>query len=135
MINDFMYRAVYLIDDFEVVNVLHRVLLGKLGLEDRTRAFTDPEKAFDELRSIVDDPGPILILLDINMPEMSGFEFLERMISESFPLCMDVVLVTSSISDNDKALAEQYPQFVRDFVTKPLKLETLERITARAYSR
>ena len=134
MTNSFRYRTIYLVDDFEVVNVLHQMLLRKLGHGDKVRAFTDPNKAFDDLRSKVKEPGSILILLDVNMPEMSGFEFLERMILESFPLHMDVVIVTSSISKSDKALAEQYPQFVRDFVTKPLKLDALERITAKAIS-
>ncbi len=125
-----MYSEVYLVDDLEMVNVLHQVLIRQLGLEDKVRSFTNPEDALDDLRFKVGKLEPILVLLDISMPEMSGFEFLEFMALEDFPTTIDVIIVTSSSSDEDKTLAEQYPQFVRDFVSKPLKIENLKEITA-----
>lgn len=129
-----MYSKIYLVDDMEMVNVLHQVLIRKLGMEDMVRSFTNPEEALDDLRFNVEDPEPILVLLDINMPEMNGFEFLEFMVLEDFPSNIDVIVVTSSISEEDKNLAKQYPQFVRDFVTKPIKIENLRKITARPQS-
>ncbi len=125
-----MYSEVYLVDDLEMVNVLHQVLIRQLGLENKVRSFTNPEDALDDLRFKVGKLEPILVLLDISMPEMSGFEFLEFMALEDFPTTIDVIIVTSSSSDEDKTLAEQYPQFVRDFVSKPLKIENLKEITA-----
>jgi len=129
-----MYSEIYLIDDLEMVNVLHQVLIRKLGLEDKVRSFTNPEEALDDLRFKVGKLEPILVLLDISMPEMSGFEFLEFMALEDFPTNIDVIIVTSSNSDQDKILAEQYPQFVRDFVSKPLRIENLKEITAKPLS-
>jgi len=129
-----MYSEIYLVDDLEMVNVLHQVLIRQLGLEDKVRSFTNPEEALDDLRFKVGELEPILVLLDISMPEMSGFEFLEFMALEDFPSNIDVIIVTSSNSDQDKFLAEQYPQFVRDFVSKPLKIEGLKEITARPLS-
>lgn len=129
-----MYSEIYLVDDVEMVNVLHQVLIRQLGLEDKVRSFTNPEEALDDLRFKVGKLEPILVLLDISMPEMSGFEFLEFMDLEDFPSNIDVIIVTSSNSDQDKILAEQYPQFVRNFVSKPLKIENLKEITARPLS-
>jgi len=129
-----MYSEIYLVDDMEMVNVLHQVLIRQLGLEDKVRSFTNPEEALDDLRFKVGELEPILVLLDISMPEMSGFEFWEFMDLEDFPSNIDVIIVTSSNSDQDKILAEQYPQFVRDFVSKPLKIENLKEITARPLS-
>jgi len=124
-----MYSEIYLVDDMLMVNVQHQVLLRQLGLEDSVRSFTNPEKALDELRFKVEKQEPILVLLDINMPEMSGFEFLEFMILENFPQTIDVVIVTSSNLKEDRILAEQYPQYVRDFVIRPLTIQSLKEVT------
>ena len=129
-----MYSELYLIDDQEMVNVLHQVLIRQLSMEDKVRSFTDPEEALDDLRFKVGKFEPILVLLDINMPEMSGFEFLEFMVLEDFPTNIDVIVVTSSNSEEDKILAEQYPQYVRNFVSKPLQIENLREITRRFLS-
>lgn len=117
-----------------MVNVLHQVLIRQLSMEDKVRSFTDPEEALDDLRFKVGKFEPILVLLDINMPEMSGFEFLEFMVLEDFPTNIDVIVVTSSNSEEDKILAKQYPQYVRDFVSKPLQIENLREITRRFLS-
>jgi len=126
-----MYSKIYLIDDVELVNLMHLVLLRRLGLEDKVISFTNPEKALDHLRFQETNSEPILILLDINMPEMTGFEFLEFMVLEEFPTNIDVVIVTSSIFDEDRTLAASFPKFVKDFVSKPLRTEKLEELTHR----
>lgn len=122
------YDLIYLVDDFDMVNLLHRILFRQLGLEDRVKIFTNPEKALKDLRAHSGKDSRILIVLDINMPEMSGFEFLEHMIAGFFPHNIDVIVVTSSVSDSDMILAKEYPRFVRDFVSKPLQLEKLRDI-------
>ncbi len=60
------------------------------------------------------------------MPEMSGFEFLEFMALESFPETNEVLLVTSSESEADREEAEKYKKYVKEFISKPLRIEHLE---------
>lgn len=120
------YESIYLVDDFEMVNILHGILLQKLGIENNIHSFTDPEKALGDLLSNKDRLGPTLLLLDINMPEMSGFQFLESMVKYGFPKNIDVVIVTSSISEKDRAMTANYTQYIRDFISKPLKIEQLK---------
>lgn len=118
----------------DMVNVLHQVLLRELGLEEKVKAYTNPEEALDELRFNASKLEPILVLLDVSMPEMTGFEFLEFMVLESFPQNIDVIIVTSSDAEEDKLLAKQYPQYVRNFITKPICLEDLQVIAHKQYS-
>lgn len=120
------YSQIYLIDDFEMSNLFHKVLCTKLQIGEEINVFTNPEKALDHLRQKLAVSDRIFILLDLNMPEMNGFEFLEVMVHENFPHHIDVIIATSSISEEDRAKAEQYPMFVKGFVSKPLKIERLK---------
>ncbi|HMB65206.1 MAG TPA: response regulator, partial [Eudoraea sp.] len=97
-------------------------------------SFTNPEEALDDLRFNSDTQGPILVLLDVCMPEMTGFEFLEFMTLESLPLNIDVVIVTSSVSEEYRVLAGQYQQYVCDILTKPIRIQDLRAITDRKHT-
>lgn len=118
----------------EITNLAHQVMIRRLGMEEKVISFTNPEEALDSLKIDAGKLESVLVLLDINMPEMTGFEFLEFMELEDFHGHIDVIVVTSSVSDEDRILAEQYPRFVRDFVVKPLKIETLKDIILRSQS-
>ena len=122
------YSQIYLVDDFAMSNLIHKALFKKLQVGDDIQVFTNPEKALADLRLKIGETKKILILLDLNMPEMSGFEFLDIMVNENFPSLIDVIIATSSISEKDKTKAEKYPQFVKNFITKPMKIDCLRNV-------
>ena len=127
------YTHIYLVDEFDMSNLLHSALFKKLEVGEDIYVFTNPENALADMRLKLGGSERILILLDINMPEMSGFEFLDVMVKENFPHNIDVIVATSSISEKDKIKAEEYPQFVKDFIVKPLKIERLRAVLKPLY--
>lgn len=120
-----MYKEIILVDDDRLINTLNTFLFKRMGLEDRVMSFHNPIEALDRLRSCTDIETKRLILLDINMPEMSGFEFLEHMEEENLPMAMEVIILTSSDSLADKEQAKKYSERVKDFISKPLLEENI----------
>ena len=121
-----MYKEIYLVDDEDLVNTINAVHFRKMGMEEKLKSFTNPELALDDLRFRENKNERTLVLLDINMPEMSGFEFLEFMALENFPETIEVLLVTSSVLDSDREEAKKYGKYVKEFIAKPLRIEHLE---------
>ncbi|MBS7565956.1 response regulator [Mucilaginibacter sp. Bleaf8] len=70
---------------------------------------------------------PDVILLDLNMPSFSGWEFLHGFdaISAKLKKPISVYILSSSIDQVEKAKTQSYP-FVKDFISKPIKKETLK---------
>ncbi|RPG30146.1 MAG: response regulator [Muricauda sp. TMED12] len=122
-----MYKEVYLVDDEELINTIHAIQFRNLGLEDNIRSFTKPELALDNLRFREDPSEKVIVFLDINMPEMTGFEFLEFMRLEQLPSIIDVVIVTSSDNVDDVITAKKFKEYVLGFVEKPLKKEDIQK--------
>ena len=107
---------IYLIDDNNIDLLISHKLLLKYDPALQIREFSKAREAVTALQ-IEQENKPDLILLDLNMPGMNGWEFLEaiRMI-EHQPL---VYILTSSLDERDKSMSAQY-EIVRGYITKPL---------------
>jgi CheY-like chemotaxis protein len=72
-----------------------------------------------------------IIFLDINMPEMNGFDFLDELkviAGDHFDQGCKIVMVTSSLNEKDRERAMSYP-FVSNYMEKPLTLEYLSSLS------
>lgn len=117
-------RRVVLIDDDDIDNAIHTRVLRKTDLVDDIVAF---QYADDALEYLAAEPHEVdLIFLDINMPRMTGFEFLEeyRKLREDCQARHVVVMLTTSLRDDDMRRAEEIPE-VSGYHNKPLTVEGL----------
>lgn len=119
-----MINTLMLIDDSSFDQMVYKRICDKSGLVQTLVQFLDPMEAF----AYLDDPNmrqPDLILLDINMPGMDGFEFLEFATEKyGVEMCPIVVMITTSLNPKDADRAKDF-EVVRDFLNKPLTYDQL----------
>lgn len=131
-------RKVLLVDDDKVTNLLHTRLINRTGLVDQVDIATDGVDALDYLQRIMDsdDLQPELILLDINMPRMNGFEFLQAYANLPYvPSDQQiVVMLSTSLLKSDHLRAENDPNVFK-FDNKPLVVEEIEGLVAEIQTR
>ncbi|QHL87561.1 response regulator [Nibribacter ruber] len=129
-------QGILLIDDDDTNNFLNNRLLSRLEIADQIREFRNGKQAFDYLyaisQGIVDASSaeyvkPSLILLDINMPVMDGFEFLQMFEKLDPAFRADIVLALLTTSehkqDTERAAASNIT-----YLTKPLTTEKVEEL-------
>lgn len=118
----FIYDTVFIVDDNSTANLVHHHLLNRISIANTVKTFTNPLNALKELRSeLLVEETHILVLLDIHMPEMNGFEFLDAsLLLSGNHDALDIIMVTSSIDERELELGTEHP-LVRKVITKPLK--------------
>lgn len=130
-----MEITVLLVDDDPVVLFLHQMLVKKSGCAPETLDFKDGRQALDFILHNR-EKAPFLILLDINMPVMDGWEFLEAIQEVGSKEDFFVAIVSSSINKNDIHKAGEYPQVI-DYLEKPLSravlLQLFEKISTLVF--
>lgn len=113
--------TIILVDDQPIANFITRKLLEIEGYNQNVIDFTNPEEALVYLENKQD----ALIFLDLNMPEMNGWEFLDHLKSKS--LKHRIIILTSSTSTIDQNRAKEYDSVVK-YVEKPLNKEKFKEL-------
>lgn len=118
------FDVIFLVDDDPINNLINRRLLGKTGIGNQIKEFLSAEEALEKIK-LLPPEGSLLIFLDINMPVLNGWEFLDAY-AELFPFREDtIVILSSSIDYQDRQKALEYP-IVSGFLEKPLSLEKID---------
>lgn len=116
-------RKILLIDDDEISNFLNQSMLKKSGLFDEIQVLNNALLGLKVLKDLVHSKGliPEIILLDLMMPIMDGFEFLRELDKLELEELkqIKVIMLTSSLDPKDRLLALNNARVI-GFLSKPI---------------
>ena len=118
-----MLSRLWFIDDDPINNFICTSLVTACDAQAEVTSFLLVREALDRLSKPI--PGPDLIFLDLNMPELDGWDFLDAYQAQAGSA--HVVVLTSSPHEEDRLRARCYA-CVLDYVTKPLSQEYLKQL-------
>ncbi|SFH41430.1 response regulator [Pedobacter insulae] len=114
------------IDDDDINIFIIKKIVEKTGFNIDMIARNNGQQAIDYLTDTISQnkPLPSLVLIDINMPVMNGWEFIEAYEELSIEQKVDMYILSSSVYENDIEKTKGY-KTVRGFISKPLSMERL----------
>ncbi len=128
--------CILLVEDDDTINFYNQFLIQNLGLAKEVVITKNGQEALTHLNKIGAEGGkfPELILLDINMPVMNGFEFIEAydQLSEDWKAKMLIVMLTTSHHENDLLRAKQHGS-IAEYFFKPLLEQRLGDLIAQYF--
>lgn len=130
--NDLMtqLKSILVIDDDSIHNYLCEMVFQKTGLSGKLRFASNGLKAIELLKDLAknDQSSPDILIIDILMPIMDGFEFLRSL--DEIPLKNKeyTSIYMTSASPKPKNFDQQIDRKISGFLLKPLTTETFEEI-------
>lgn len=118
---------IILVDDDPIVILLQKKLMEKVGMIDKVITFNGGEEAVVFLANDREPDSEYLLFLDINMPGLSGWQVLDKLIELKLDKNLFVIIITSSIEQAEKEKSRQYKQII-DFWIKPFNLQSFIRL-------
>ncbi len=122
--------SVLLIDDSIPINYLHKMIIDQSGIAQKCMSVNNGQEAMDFIKN---NHLPDLIFLDINMPILNGWEFLEAFKKFNSKLVKKIIIImlTSSINPDDRDKAKGR---VEEYLVKPLSNETLTELLQKHFA-
>lgn len=127
-------KQLLIIDDDAVSVLILKKMLINAGFLDNPMVFKNGNEAINFLNSNYKSIEKYFIFLDINMPIMNGWEFLEEIEPKINTENFSVYLLTSSTSEQDIIKSKNYKS-IKKFISKPVAKEILSEIKEEFYLR
>jgi CheY-like chemotaxis protein len=134
-------NCILLVDDNPADNYYNKFIINDAGICNHVQTVLDGVEAITYLTNLAEnDQGkgsntkPDIIFLDINMPRMNGFEFLEeyKKLGMDLKRTVLIIMLTTSLNPDDQIKAEKYSE-INGFINKPLTTEILLEIMEKYF--
>lgn len=131
-----MIKKILCVDDDPITLMLYKMVIAKASLSESVIVAKNGQEAldyYDNLKLNDKDNFPELMFLDLNMPIMGGWEFLENFIQEKYKPFNEktkIIVLSSTIDPKDIEKVKNYPTII-DFISKPITKEMLEQLKER----
>lgn len=125
-------KTIWSVDDDEIFLLLTSNYIKTIAFPGEYQTFIDGHFALEELKANSDKPEnlPDLILLDINMPMVNAWEFMQEFRLINLPKKIYIYIVSSSIDPDDRKKAEEFKE-IEAFIEKPVNGEKLNQVLAK----
>ncbi len=116
---------IMIIDDDEIFHLIFSDIIVMADVTRKISSFLSAEESLNYLNTT--DNLPELIFLDINMPGLDGWDFLNEFakLSDNIKNKVKIVMLSSSIFEEDRIKAQKN-KYVADFVVKPIDVEKVQ---------
>ena len=129
--------CVLLVDDDQTTNYLNQLLLKRLGVAERLLVALNGQEALDLLQAhcpAIADDCPALVLLDVKMPVMDGFAFLQAYDQLLIPQKSAIVIIMLTTSLHPKDMERVKDLNIAGFLNKPLTEAKINEVLARHFA-
>jgi CheY-like chemotaxis protein len=131
-------KCILLIEDNEFINVYNRKIIEKLNITDHVEVIEDGDEGLKYLQAEAKSktpakPEPDLIFLDINMPRMNGWEFVEEYLKLDRQHKTRIVILSTSPNPDDIKKYSSFPDILC-FEKKPLTKEKIHSIITKYFA-
>ena len=120
---------IFLVDDDHIYQFTAKKTLESMGLQGQVSVFTDGEQAISFIRDHIEQPEelPDIIFLDINMPVMDGWQFVEEYQRLNITKKISLYMVSSSVDETDMKRSRAY-DVIDDYIIKPVGRNRFEEL-------
>ena len=129
-------KRILLVDDDEISNFINERKLRNSSISEQLDVCISGIRAMQLLKEILDSgqPAPEVILLDINMPIMDGFGFLEEFVAlpSEIRASVRIAMLTSSLEKEGIRRSYEYKNVV-DFINKPLTTDKIKLLLSKLF--
>lgn len=127
-------QKAWIVDDDDIFRFIMRKHISTEGLAHDVEMFVNGQEAIQGIKSALSNPEllPDVIFLDINMPVMSGWEFMQEFncLYEKLPKTVSIFMVSSSVDARDVEKAHRM-NTIKEYIVKPLDKQKMHELKTR----